>query len=282
MSIVVGIDVGGSTTKIVAFRHENGEKELIKPQFVKANDPMTSIYGAFGKFTDENGIALSDIDKVMMTGVGSSFVRRGLYGLECISVPEFRGIGLGGLYISGLDEALVVSMGTGTALVHAKHGGQMRYLGGTGVGGGTLMGLSKLLLNAETVEHIIEFAEAGNLTNIDLKIKDLTAEGSMSELSRDLTASNFGNVSDLATKEDISAGIVNLVLETVGMTSVFAARATGVKNVILTGNITKFNLCKTKFLEFDDICRADGIKFTTPELSPYATAIGTALCGFQK
>ena len=54
MSVIIGIDVGGSTTKIVGFEMDNGKRRLIKPQFVKANDPITSIYGAFGKFTDEN------------------------------------------------------------------------------------------------------------------------------------------------------------------------------------------------------------------------------------
>ena len=47
---VLGIDVGGSTTKIVGFRENENGRELISPQFVRANDPITSIYGAFGKF----------------------------------------------------------------------------------------------------------------------------------------------------------------------------------------------------------------------------------------
>ena len=49
MSVVIGIDVGGSTTKIVGFRKsEGGKAELICPQFVRANDPVTATYGAFG------------------------------------------------------------------------------------------------------------------------------------------------------------------------------------------------------------------------------------------
>ena len=56
MGIVIGIDIGGSTTKIVGFKDEGGRRELISPQLVKANDPLTATYGAFGKFTDENGI----------------------------------------------------------------------------------------------------------------------------------------------------------------------------------------------------------------------------------
>ena len=277
MSVVIGIDVGGSTTKIVGFRKDREKNELISPQLIKANDPLTSIYGAFGKFTDENRLALSDIERVMVTGVGSAYIRKGLYSLPCIKVPEFRAIGLGGLYLSGLDEALCVSMGTGTALVHAKAGKEMRYIGGTGVGGGTLMGLSKLLLGAENVEHIIELADGGSLSKIDLCIKDITLNDNLDELSRDLTASNFGNVSDLAEKSDISAGLINMVMETVGMISTFGARSTGVKNVVLTGNLTTLERCHEKFCQFNQMYEAEGLKFIIPELSAYATVIGTAL-----
>ena len=78
MGLVIGIDVGGSTTKIVGFRKCGDKIELIEPQIVKANDPVTATYGAFGKFTDENRISISEIDKVMMTGVGASYVKRDL------------------------------------------------------------------------------------------------------------------------------------------------------------------------------------------------------------
>ena len=275
MSLVLGIDVGGSTTKIVGFRTDGGKRELIEPQLVRANDPITATYGAFGKFTDENRIDISDITRVMITGVGASYVKRNLYGLNCERVPEFGGIGRGGLYLSGLDEALVVSMGTGTALVHARGDGYMNYVGGTGVGGGTLMGLSKLLLKAETIAHIEEYAEDGDLNNIDLKIRDITASDSMTSLLRDMTAANFGNVSDIATKGDVASGIMNLVFETVGMVSVFAARSCGVKNIVLTGNLTRLKRCKEKFKEFNTM--GYGVSFIIPERAQFATVIGTAL-----
>lgn len=279
MSIVIGIDVGGSTTKIVGFRKQDEKRTLIEPQLVKANDPVTSIYGAFGKFTDENGLALSEIDKVMMTGVGSAYLSRGLYGLECIKVPEFQSIGLGGLYLSGLDKALCVSMGTGTALVNATAGKEMVYLGGTGVGGGTLMGLSRLMLQAEEIEHISTMAESGNLSNIDLRISDMTKSGTLGELARDLTAANFGNVSDLASREDIASGLLNMVFETVGMISIFGARSCGVKNIVLTGNLTELDYCKKKFTNFVGLNEKEGLRFIIPPRSAFATVIGTALCG---
>ena len=157
MSVVIGIDIGGSTTKIVGF---DNEKRLIAPLCVTANDPITSVYGAFGKFTESNNLELSDIDRVMITGVGSSFITKPIYNLKCEVVPEFRGIGLGGLYLSKFNDAIIVSMGTGTAIVHSVEGKVPEYMGGTGVGGGTLMGLSKKLLGLDTISHIDEIGRA--------------------------------------------------------------------------------------------------------------------------
>ena len=282
MSVVIGIDVGGSTTKIVGFDRTDGQNKLIHPLFVSAVDPVTSLYGAFGKFTDENELKISDIDRIMITGVGASHVKHSLYGLECNRVPEFDSIGRGGLYLSGLDEAIVVSMGTGTAIVHARSDGTTRYLGGTGVGGGTLVGLSKLLLKAETIEHIEEYADEGDLSMIDLRIKDITTKTSSGggALADDLTAANFGNVSDVATKGDIALGILNLVYETVGVSAIFAARQCGVKDIVLTGNLTRLTYCKQKFAEFNTLY--EGVNFMIPDKAQYSTVIGTALTEIKK
>jgi type II pantothenate kinase len=281
MSVVIGIDIGGSSTKIVGFSSKGGEWSLIEPQIIKANDPVTATYGAFGKFTDENNLAISDISRVMMTGVGASHVKHNLYGLDCQRVAEFDSIGRGGTYLSGLSEALVVSMGTGTAMVHAKADGTMKYLGGTGVGGGTLIGLSRLLLNAETIDHIEKYAEGGSLDNIDLRIKDISSNNSLDNLEADLTAANFGKLSDIASKDDVALGIMNLVFETIGMVSIFAARSVGVKNIILTGNVTRFAHCKRKFDEFNHLEVGKGLNFIIPKRSRFSTAIGAAIIGMQ-
>ncbi|GAE84675.1 pantothenate kinase [Bacteroides reticulotermitis JCM 10512] len=68
MGIIIGIDVGGSTTKIVGLDHQ----EIKSPMFIKAADPVTSLFGAFGKYIYDNGVSLSDIEKVILTGVGSA------------------------------------------------------------------------------------------------------------------------------------------------------------------------------------------------------------------
>lgn len=278
-SVVLGIDVGGSTTKIVGFRlNPDGTRTLMPPLFVRATDPITSIYGALGRYTSENGLALADIKRIMTTGVGSSYLSGPIYDLECQSVPEFSGVGLGGLYLSGLDEAVIVSMGTGTALVHAKRAPDgttaIDYLGGTGVGGGTLLGLTKKMLGVDTIAHIEQLCEGGDLSKIDLTIKDITQQGQFPEMSINLTASNFGNLSDLADSHDIALGIANMVAETIFMMAIFAARSKGISDIVLTGNLTTIAPIRKVF---EGLASHFGVRFIIPENSSFGTVIGAAL-----
>lgn len=268
MKTIIGIDVGGSTTKIVGF--QNGE--MITPQFVKASDPLTSLFGAFGKFTVENDIELPDIEKIILTGVGSSYVTKPLYGLPCERAVEFDCIARGGIYLSGLSEAIVVSMGTGTAIIHADNKGNMQYFGGTGVGGGTVVGLSRKMLGMNQIEHIVEIAKEGSLDRVDLKIKDMF-DGN-SSLAGNMTASNFGKVSDMASNGDIALSIINMVFETAAMLGIFAARSKNLHDIVLTGNLTSIPQAKPIF---EDLQKIFDMNFVIPEYAQFATAIGAAL-----
>ena len=270
MSVILGIDVGGSTTKIVGFDHN---KNLISPMFVKANDPLTSLYGAFGKFTDANGIALSDIEKITVTGVGSSYINKPLYGVDCEHISEFDCIGLGGLYLSGLERAVVVSMGTGTAIVRAENGKAPVYLGGTGVGGGTLIGLSKQLIGVSDIDAIVELAKDGDLSNVDLVVSDITRKD-LPGMSSNLTAANFGKLSDLATKNDLALGLINMIFESAAMLALFASRASGIENVVMTGNLTTLHQAKPIF---DNLTKIFDVNYIVPEMSNFSTVIGAAL-----
>ncbi len=281
MRTVIGIDVGGSTTKIVGFQTHGQQQTLIEPLFVRATDAITSVYGAFGKFTMQNNLSLSDIDCVLMTGVGSSFIDKPIYSLPCRKVSEFECVGRGGLYLSGLDDAIVVSMGTGTALIHAtaKNGiTTAKYLGGTGVGGGTLLGLSRQMLGVDTVEHLEQLASEGDLSKIDLRIGDISGDEGF-QINRELTASNFGKLSDIANKHDLALGISNMVAETIAMLAVFAARSFGLRDVVLTGNLT----CLPSITRvFEGLEQNFGVRFLIPAMAQFGTVIGAALCDTQK
>ena len=129
MSKIIGIDVGGSTTKIVGYDQE----QLFSPLLVKANDPVSSIYGAFGRFLNENKLQLNEIDRIMITGVGATFIEENIFDIPTYKVGEFLAIGMGGLFLSRLKRAIIVSMGTGTAYVMADND-KAYHIGGTGVG----------------------------------------------------------------------------------------------------------------------------------------------------
>ncbi len=270
MGKIIGIDVGGSTTKIVGFDSKTGQ--MISPLHVKASDQLASVYGAFGKFTDKNDIKLSDIEKVMMTGVGSTFVNDKLYNIDTGHVSEFDCVGLGGLYLSGYEKAIIVSMGTGTSIVNASKDGTIEYMGGTGVGGGTIVGLSKQMLGISDINHLIELALEGDIENIDLRIRDITNKDI--GLVSYMTASNFGKLSDMASKSDLALGIINLVFESIGMLAVFAARSRNTKDIVLTGNLTSLPQSDTIAQIFSTMF---DMNFVIPENSGFATVIGAAL-----
>lgn len=269
MGKVIGIDIGGSTTKIVGFDGNT----MIAPLLVRANDPIASVYGAFGKFLNSHALRLEDIERIMITGVGSSFINNRLFGIPTGKVDEFMAIGMGGLFLSNLNKAIIVSMGTGTALVKAENNTAV-HLGGTGVGGGTLLGLSNRMLNVRHFDELIEAASGGDLSHVDLTIGDISKEA-METLPSETTASNFGKISDLVTKSDLAMGIINLVFQTIGMVAVFNTRIDKIKDVVLTGNLT--NVPQSEYI-FTQLSKLYDVNFQTPPNAEYATAVGAAIC----
>ena len=47
MGVILGIDIGGSSTKIVGLAPDLSVIDMLR---VKADDPLTSLYGAMGNF----------------------------------------------------------------------------------------------------------------------------------------------------------------------------------------------------------------------------------------
>ena len=270
MGIVIGIDVGGSTTKIVGLN----EGEIISPMFITATDPVSSLFGAFGKYIYSNNISLSDIEHVMITGVGSAYVEGNIYGLPTSKADEFQSDGLGAHFGSKLDKLIVVSMGTGTTLIQVE-GDKIRYLGGLGMGGGTLMGLSSLLLKTTNIDTIQELAERGNVKNVNLQIEDI-CKNDLEGLPLHATASLFGKVANShACDEDIAIGIYYLVIQTIGCAAVLSALNSGIKDIVPIGNLAQIPQCRIIFKMIEDLYK---VRFHIPEHAEFRTAIGAALC----
>ncbi len=268
MSVTIGIDIGGSTTKIVGFTDEG----IIAPFFVRADDPVASLYGAFGKFISQENISLNEVDRVIMTGVGSSYINKPIYGLHTGRVQEFIAIGLGGQYISKQDRVIVISMGTGTAVIKADKT-NITHIGGSGVGGGTILGLADKILKIRDINALIHLAKDGDLGKVDLLVQDIS-QNLIPGLPPDTTAANFGKRDDMATPADLALGILNLVFQTIGIIANFATKGVDIKDVVLTGNLTTIPQAKTVL---NGLTRLYDVNFIIPAYSEYATSVGAAL-----
>ena len=275
MDVILGIDIGGSTTKIVGLGTDGSVLSMLR---VRAEDPVTSLYGSLGNYLASNRLALSNVRRIVLTGLGAAYVEGDIYGIPTCRVDEFSASGAGALALSGQEAAVVVTMGTGTAFLFAEKDGAVRHLCGSGIGGGTLGGLCHKLVGMERFGQIQKLAAHGDLGHVDLTIKDVTRNPAPT-LDPDLTAANFGNLAEDATPADLAAGAVNLVLQAIGTMTVLACQCCDTRTVVLTGSMTTLSQVKPNFENFEKLY---GIHYIVPENATFATAIGAGLCSLKK
>jgi type II pantothenate kinase len=266
--LIVGIDIGSTITKAVSI--ESGR--IIRKIKTRAVDAVTSATGAFGKMLVEHDITLGEIQNIMITGAGATKIKNNLFGIPTEKVDEITAIGIGGMFLSGKDNIIITNIGTGTAIIEAKKD-RIAHVGGSGVGGGTILGLAKKLLSISSFSDIMELAASGNLNQVDLLMEDII-ETDISFLDKEATASNFGKMLDTAKNEDIAVGILNLVYQVIGIISVFAAKSKNLDRVIVTGRGGD-NIIGKAILTH--ITRIYGIVFEYPPDAEYTTAIGAGL-----
>ena len=270
MSIIIGIDAGISSTKIIGI--ENG-KRIMTPMTVSSIDPIAAIHGALGKYLLENNTELEDIEHIMLTGIGSKSMKSDILGCPTTHIDEFKANGLGARFDSGLDHFIVVSMGTGTSLVRVD-GEEITHIGGLGMGGGTLQGLSRLLLNTSNIEEITQLALDGNFALTNLMIGDISQD-EIEGLTKYATASLFAKVLRYTPSDnDIAAGLIHMVLETIGSAAVLSQINSGFKDFVLIGGLTELNACRYIFPDMEELY---GVKFHIPKFAPFCTALGAAL-----
>ena len=114
--MVIGIDIGSTTTKVAALNLNN---DIIKIK-TKAVDAITSATGAFGKMIMENHFKLSNIEKINITGVGATKITDNLFGIRTNRIDEMIAIGIGGKYLSKKDQIIISNIGTGTAIIEVN------------------------------------------------------------------------------------------------------------------------------------------------------------------
>lgn len=257
--MILGIDFGISTTDVALVR---GSKPI------KTFHIETKSQAALERAMRKNGIDLDVVKCIAVTGGNRS--QKKVLGRKFSRVSEINAIGFGGAILSGSKSALVVSMGTGTCVVSVRNG-RAKHVGGTGLGGGTIIGLSKRLVGTDSVSKLSILASCGKKNKIDLSVQEAIGSG-IGVVPGNATASNFAKKG--SSKKDLALGIQSMVGETNAVIAAFAARQKAHKKIVFVGKTTKFpavrKSLKTVLAYYD-------FKPLFPKHKEYATAIGAAV-----
>lgn len=256
--LVLGIDFGSSTTKIVLVQN----RRCIRSVKIEKEDELEEAVNRIG------GNAAS---RISVTGVGSGDIGESLFNKPVKKVDEFLATSKGASRCSGLFNFLVTNIGTGTSFVRVSPFRQW-HVGGSGLGGGTLYALAGELCGTQDMTAFKNLAEKGELSSIDLQVKDLCE--SVPDLQPTSTVSNLRKIDSLDKQEDIAAGICNMIFENIGVMSALAVKRTLTRKIVLVGTISEWPIAKRSL---DEVAKLYNVRFFVPDNAPYITAIGTTL-----
>lgn len=262
----IGIDAGGSLIKIVYSKE--GQHHYVK-------FPAIQLQAAADWVNEQSS------ETITITGGKAGALQR-LLKREAVITPEFEST-IAGVKHLLLDEGhspgsyILANVGTGTSIHHIDGSEHVR-VAGTGVGGGTIMGLSKLLMNLEDYKEIAQLAASNQRDRIDLKVHHIY-EGFEPPIPGDLTASNFGNLRDLSagdlTMEEIASTVVGLVAETITVVSLQAAQQFNARSIVYIGStFTDNQLMKDIVVRYSNMY---GLNPILPTQGEFSGAVGAML-----
>jgi len=262
------IDFGASNTDVVV--HEGGEvRHWRLPSEGHPSDARVRAVLAHG------GLVPSDVRWIAVTGGNRTALSPTLEGRVIHHVPEVQAIGRGGLALAKLDRGVVASAGSGTAVVAAGPG-TAQHVTGTGVGGGTLVGLARLLVHTVDPREIDALALAGKDTTLNLTIGEILGQA-IGSLPPETTAVNFGRVARhevAASREDTAAALVNMVGQVIAVIAINAARAQQLTDTVIVGHLADLPSIRRTFEMVGEYYHAT---IHIPEGGGTATALGALL-----
>jgi type II pantothenate kinase len=227
--------------------------------------------------TAAHNIDLKSLKCIGTTGGRHKDLALSFQGVPIFKIGEAQAVGHGGLQMAQLEEALVVSAGTGTSMIAAR-GSSFTHVTGSAVGGGTLLGLAKLLLGTVSPFEIAELAAKGNPAGVDSTLQDVLGSG-IGHLPSDATAVNLGRVVSLeqpATREDMAAGLVTLVSQVIAVIALNASSHQKLERIVIVGHLVDLEPIRAAIQR---VWGFYGVKLPPiiPESRGFATALGAAL-----
>jgi type II pantothenate kinase len=263
----VAIDFGASNTDAVV--RDNALRYWTVPSAGRPDEARIRAILAAG------AVPVDALTLLAITGGDHTRIPAQVGGCRVERIGEIEAIGRGGLAIAGMQTAAVVSAGSGTAIVAALPE-SCQHITGTGVGGGTLLGLGRILLGIADPLEIDRLARAGRHAGVNLTIGDVIGEG-IAGLPADTTAVNFGKLVQAASapsNEDIAAGLVNMVGQVIGVVAISAARSQRLDSIVVIGHLADLAGIRTTIAQVGEFY---GAPFTFPDQPGYATVLGALL-----
>lgn len=150
-----------------------------------------------------------------------------------------------------INQSIITNIGTGTS-IHYMDGYTHARVGGTGVGGGTLIGLSAIMTGISDFEEIKANAFKGKREGIDLLVKDIY-QGMDTPIDGNLTASNFGKVGITDQREfeqnNVLATTQGLIGEVISTLSIQLAVQYETEHIVYIGSTLIDNEQLVKVIE---------------------------------
>jgi type II pantothenate kinase len=170
---------------------------------------------------------------------------------------------------------LLVSLGTGTSAM-LVNGSETIRVGGTALGGGTIVGLGAALTGSANFAKIAELAVRGDRRRVDLLVSDIYPAGELF-LPGDLNAASFAKLAHReqdgpADPRDLAHAIMGMVAENVGLICGGLAVAAGVSRIVYGGSTLRDNPTLVEILEL--IAVSSGHEAVFLENPEFAGAMG--------
>ncbi len=261
----LGIDFGASVMDVAL----EDDGEIVQTWYFPSGTFACSDAGLKLLLVELN---LGRLDEVVATGGRSAFLADAVAATPLRKIGEITAIASGIRKLANYAKPMLgVCMGTGTAMIY-DDGKQSTFLGGSAVGGGTLLGLGKLLLGTEDYDKIAALARLGHADQIDLTIADIVGS-SIGKLAGDVVASHFGKVLKKAdnARADIAAGLIHLIAETVALIAMGQARQFGLDEAMVVGRLSENKQMQTMIMRSG---RDHDFRFVLIAQASLATVIG--------
>ncbi|MDO5297263.1 MAG: hypothetical protein Q4F00_11675 [bacterium] len=209
--VACGIEAGITLVKI-ALRDAEGSLRCFFVRYPDLGSILTSLQNL-------------DLKTIGVTGRGAISIKNKLRD-RVIKINEFVACGAGARYLlktqkrSDSDPFVLVDVGTGTSIMAVK-GSAVTRLGGTALGGGTLVGLGRIMTRRNlNYGELCDIAQNGLRSKTDLQVRDVYEPGEIN-ISPSFTAANFGKVAlgglEASEEADWIMGLIGLIGENISL-----------------------------------------------------------------